>query len=121
MTNQKCPHDLRAVLPKVVKDREGNDVEIMGQPPKSEEEPAWCRICGALWSKSPFGGWGFQHHYMDEAAPTLLNILRKHTGNDDSSWEEQWIRANLDGGKERELFDRDEVIKAMRAAGQKEI
>lgn len=73
-----CEHELRAVNPRVVVDREGNDVEIVGAPPQTKEEPAWCVICGALRSKAPFGlGWRFQHPLSDTETPTLLNMIRK--------------------------------------------
>jgi len=76
-----CPtgkHDLKAINPQVVKDREGNDVEIIGAPPETDEEPAWCGVCGALWNKGPFGlGWAFSHPLNDHDAPTILNIIRK--------------------------------------------
>ena len=86
-----CPngeHDLRATNSHFVKDREGKDVEIAGAPPETEEESAWCKICGALRIKKPFSkGWGFIHPLIDEDAPTLINILRKHhvkdKGNDE--------------------------------------
>jgi len=72
-----CPndkHDLRAVLP-----RPSKAGDIVGAPPQTEEEPAWCRICGALWCKMPFDmGWGWSHAAEDRNAPTVLNILRKH-------------------------------------------
>jgi len=78
-----CPdgkHDLRAVLPWVhptEKDNDGQPFEIMGAPPKTENEPAWCRICGALWAKGPFGEYAFSHPLIDEEAPTLLNLIRE--------------------------------------------
>jgi hypothetical protein len=74
-------HDLRAINPFVhptEKDRKGKPLEIYGGPPRSEEEHAWCRNCGALWTKAPFGmGWGFQHPLSDQEAPTLINLIRK--------------------------------------------
>ena len=73
-----CEHDLRAVNPFNTPDHEGNNVEIVGAPPQSKEEPAWCRICGALWTTRAFGlGWGFQYPETDTAAPTLLNLMRE--------------------------------------------
>jgi len=84
-----CPdgkHDLVAVNPFVhptEKDAKGNPLEIVGAPPQTEEEPAWCRVCGALWHKAPFGlGWKFQHHWMDRNAPTLGNMLRERATQD---------------------------------------
>jgi hypothetical protein len=77
-----CPdgnHDPRAVNPFVhptEKDAKGNPLEIVGAPPQSEEEPAWCRTCGALWSKGPFG-WKWQHPWVDQDAPTLGNLIRE--------------------------------------------
>jgi hypothetical protein len=83
-----CPdgkHDLFAVNPFVhptEKDIKGEPLEIIGAPPQSEEEPAWCRKCGALYSKKPIlfgfgGGWGFRHHAADKDAPTLGNMMRE--------------------------------------------
>lgn len=82
-----CPdgeHELVAVNPFVhptEKDTKGEPLEIIGAPPKSEEEPAWCTKCGALFSKKPTlfgfgGGWGFKHHAADREAPTLGNMMR---------------------------------------------
>ncbi len=77
-----CPdgkHDLRAINPFVhptEKDADGQPLEVIGAPPQSEEEPAWCRHCGAVWAKKPFGlGWGFLHPTIDRDAPTLGNII----------------------------------------------
>lgn len=53
------------------------------------------------------------------SAPVKLskpNIVENGTGQDE--WDERWIRKNLDGSKERIVFDRDEVLKAMRAVRQ---
>lgn len=79
-----CPdgkHDLRAVNPFIhptAKDSDGNPLEIAGGPPQSEEEPAWCAVCGAFRCKKPFGvGWGFIHPLTDEDAPTLLNLIKE--------------------------------------------
>lgn len=82
-----CPegkHELVAVNPFVhptEKDTKGEPLEIIGAPPKSDDEPAWCVKCGALFSKKPTlfrfgGGWGFRHHASDREAPTLGNIVR---------------------------------------------
>lgn len=82
-----CPdgeHDLVAVNPFVhptERDAKGEPLEIIGAPPQSEEEPAWCRKCGALRSKKPTlfglgGGWGLRHHDADTEAPTLGNMMR---------------------------------------------
>lgn len=74
-------HLLRAINPRI--DVDGG--ETVGHPPESDEEPAWCRRCGALWAKGPFGlGWRWSHPTADRDAPTLLNILRearKKSGN----------------------------------------
>jgi hypothetical protein len=81
MTCPEGQHDLRVINPFVhptEKDRDGKPLEIYGGPPQSEEEHAWCRNCGALWTKAPFGmGWGFQHHTSDHDAPTLINLIRE--------------------------------------------
>lgn len=73
-----CPdnkHDLRAVNPWI---NPADGGETVGAPPQNEEEPAWCRHCGALWSKMPFNmGWGFMHPDIDKNAPTLGNIIRE--------------------------------------------
>ena len=82
-----CPegkHELVAVNPFVhptETESDGSPFEIIGGPPKSDEEPAWCVKCGALFSKKPKlfgfgGGWGFRHHLSDRDAPTLANIAR---------------------------------------------
>ncbi len=79
-----CPdgkHDLRAVNPFVHPE---SAVEVVGAPPQTETEPAWCGVCGALWAKRPFGfGWGFLHHSSDTDAPTILNIVRKKRREED--------------------------------------
>ena len=73
-------HNLRAVNPFVHPtelDSKGKPLEIIGAPPQTQEEPAWCLICGAMWNKRPFGlGWGFLHPATDTDAPTLGNIIR---------------------------------------------
>lgn len=83
-----CPdgeHDLIAVNPFVhptAKDAKGNPLEVIGAPPQSKEEPAWCRKCGAIWKKRATlfgvigGGWGFSHHDQDTEAPTIANMAR---------------------------------------------
>jgi len=75
-----CPdgtHEMRAVLPFQATDADGNLVEVIGVPPQTETEPAWCRICGALWTKLPFSmGWGFVFPIADREAPTLANLIR---------------------------------------------
>ncbi len=66
-------HDPRSVNPVTI-----DGVEIVGGPPQSQEEPAWCRWCGALWSKRPFDlGWGWRHRASDRTAPTLFNEIFK--------------------------------------------
>ena len=77
---------MRAVNP-YVHPTEG--IEVIGAPPQSKEEPAWCRSCGALWAKRQFGlGWGFHHHLSDTEAPSLVNIVRdtipKRAGEEES-------------------------------------
>ncbi len=81
----KCNHDdmdsLRAVNPFAHPDAG----DIVGAPPQSKEEPAWCRICGALWAKAPFGmGWGWMHPATDREASTLMNILREESDKEDN-------------------------------------
>lgn len=78
-----CPdgkHDLRAVNPFVHPtelDGNGEPLEVIGTPPQTQEEPAWCRNCGAIWSKNPLGRrWGFLHPNSDTDAPTMANLLR---------------------------------------------
>ena len=63
-----CKHELRAITD-------------FGEP-QTKEEPAWCRLCGALWTLSPWGGWGFCHPITNEDAPTALNIIRKQMKED---------------------------------------
>lgn len=49
-------------------------------PPRSEDEPAWCRSCGALRANAPpmfgviDGGVRILHPLSDRSAPTILNI-----------------------------------------------
>ena len=67
-------HDKRAINP-FVHPTEG--IELIGGPPQTDEEPAWCMTCGALWSKKPWGlGWGWLHPLSDRDAPTIFNMLR---------------------------------------------
>ena len=50
---------------------------MVGSPPRSDSEPAWCRDCGSLWSELPFGlGWAWSHPLVDHDAPTIANIVR---------------------------------------------
>jgi hypothetical protein len=92
-----CPedkHDLRAVTP-FIHPTEG--IEVIGAPPQTREEPAWCRNCGALWCKLPFDmGWGWAHPVLDKDAPTLLNIMRKHIEQDDKEIHELPMPSQLD-------------------------
>ena len=82
-----CSHpEPTAVNPRTVPDPGGGpDVEIVGGPAQTETEPAWCRICGALWKKRAFSGflgrigvkqWGWVHPARDREARTLLNLHR---------------------------------------------
>ncbi len=60
----------------------GSDGEpIYGGPPENAEEPAWCRDCGALWSKH-WVGWAWSHPLNDREAPTLGNMLRERMTQD---------------------------------------
>jgi len=80
-----CPpdkHEKRAVIPYVhpiEKNSDGTPFEISGGPPRSDEEPAWCCVCGALWAKGPWG-WSWRHPMSDRDAPTLANMLRDSLG-----------------------------------------
>lgn len=49
----------------------GDGKPVYGCPPTTEEEPAWCRVCGALWFKSLFG-WGWSHPLNDREAPDSI-------------------------------------------------
>lgn len=84
MSCEKDKHDWRAVIPFVhptEKNGKGEPLEIRGGAPRSTEEPAWCRTCGAMWDKMPlFGGWGVMHHHSDSGAPTLANMLADSPG-----------------------------------------
>jgi len=82
-----CPdgkHEWIAVNPYVhptEKELDGSPMEIVGAPPRSEEEPAWCMKCGALRAKKPKlfgfgGGWGIRHHASDREAPTIGNMIQ---------------------------------------------
>ena len=81
-----CPeaHDWRAVLAYVVPDPYGDgDVRIVGGPPQSDDDPAWCRLCGSLRAEAPLlfgfgGGMGTQHPMVDMDAPTLGNMIRQN-------------------------------------------
>lgn len=75
---KSCPHnDKRSVLGVMG----GDGKPVHGLPPASDEEPAWCRTCGALWCEGGLlslfvgSGWAWHHPAADRSAPTLGNTL----------------------------------------------
>lgn len=47
-------------------------------PPETDMEPAWCRVCGALWVQGPFGmPWSWMHPFADRDAPTVANTVHE--------------------------------------------
>lgn len=55
-----------------------NAGRMVGCPPRSDTEPAWCRRCGALFCERPFAlGWGWMHPLVDRNAATITNMARE--------------------------------------------
>ena len=83
---EKHGHDKRAVNPFVhptEKEKDGSPFLVHGAPPQTDDEPAWCKWCGALWRDRGPGllgilgkGYAWIYPGTDEAAPTLGNLVR---------------------------------------------